>query len=237
MDTLSFVLLAKELFSLRAAVDILLIAAGMLFLYQTLLRLGTWKIVSGILVAMVFFFLANLLNLRGIEWIYSNLSPVAVIALIVIFQPELRKFLERTASMRRVAAADAGDELAGIIAQGLIAMAEQRQGAIVVLPGKEPIDEWSGGGFNLDAAPSFPLMMSIFDPHSPGHDGALIVQKGRFARFGVRLPISESAKLPEQLGTRHHAAMGLAEKADALVFVVSEERGAISVFQGGAYRP
>jgi hypothetical protein len=86
----------------------------------------------------------------------------------------------------------------------------------VVFPGKEPIQEWLAGGYKLDARPSIPLILSIFDPNSPGHDGALIVAKGKFTQFGVRLPISQNSKLPNELGTRHHAAMGLTEKSDAL---------------------
>jgi hypothetical protein len=106
----------------------------------------------------------------------------------------------------------------------------------VVFPGKEPILEWLAGGFKLDARPSGPLIMSIFDPNSPGHDGALVVEGGKLTRFGVRLPVSQSSKLPEELGTRHHAAMGLAEKSDALTVAVSEERGVISIFRRGKFR-
>ncbi len=236
MEKISFLILIKELFSLRATVDILLIAAGMFILYQILLRSGTWKIMGGIALAMLFFFLASLLDLRGIEWIYSNLSPVAVIALIVIFQPELRKFLERAASVRRVQTVKEGDELIRILAESLLALSAQRWGALVVIPGKESVREWLSGGYRLDAAPSFPLSMSLFDPNSPGHDGALIVVESRFAWMGVRLPVSQTSKLPAELGTRHHAAMGLAEQSDALVFVVSEERGTISIFKNGEYK-
>jgi DNA integrity scanning protein DisA with diadenylate cyclase activity len=121
------------------------------------------------------------------------------------------------------------ESLVGTIADALYRLAEERHGAIIVLPGKEPIQEWLAGGFVLDAEPSFPLLMSIFDPHSPGHDGALIVEKGRLSQFGVRLPISDTNKLPAVFGTRHHAAMGLSEKSDAMVLVVSEERGAVSL--------
>ena len=188
MEKISFLIIFRQLFSLRAAVDIVLIAAGIFMFYQILLRSGAWKIVTGIILANFFFFLASLLNLRGIEWIYSNLSPVAVIALIVIFQPELRKFLERAASMRRVEKAQAGDELVGIISESLLNLSSLRQGAIVVLPGKEPVEGWVSGGFILDAAPSFPLMMSIFDPHSPGHDGALVIDNGRFTILGGVCP-------------------------------------------------
>ncbi len=229
--------LIKGMISWKAMVDIVLIAAGLFFLYHTLIRLGTWRIVAGIVLAACLFLIANLVDLKGLEWIFGNFSQVAVIALVVIFQPELRKIFERAASVRRSKIRDAGGELSRMIADSLVKLAAQRRGAIVVFPGKEPLQEWLSGGFNLDASPSIPLIMSIFDPNSPGHDGALIIENGKFTRFGVRLPISQSAKLPDELGTRHHAAMGLSEKSDALAIVVSEERGKISIFDNGKYRP
>jgi hypothetical protein len=161
---------------------------------------------------------------------------VALIALIVIFQPELRKIFERAASLRRAEIRDVGARLSQVIVDALVKLAEQRRGAIVVFPGKEPLEEWLSGGNKLDARPSMPLIMSIFDPNSPGHDGALIVEKGKFTRFGVRLPISQGSKLPEEFGTRHHAAMGLAEKSDALAIAVSEERGKITIFNRSKFR-
>ncbi|MBW2491557.1 MAG: DNA integrity scanning protein DisA nucleotide-binding domain protein, partial [Deltaproteobacteria bacterium] len=225
--------LIRELLSWRAILDISLMAAGLFFLYRALLRLGTWKIVTGILLAMVVFLIASFMDLKGIEWVFSNISQVAVIALIVLFQPELRKILEQTVSVKRSEPIDLDEKLSQLIVDALIKLAEQRRGAIVVFPGKEPIQEWLSGGFVLDAEPSIPLIMSIFDPNSPGHDGALIITNGKFSQFGVRLPVSQSARLSEEYGTRHHAAMGLVEKSDALVFVVSEERGKLSIFHKG----
>jgi len=228
--------LVKGMIGWKAVVDIVLIAAGLFFLYHTLRRLGTWRIVAGIALAAFLFLIANFLDLKGLEWIFGNFSQVAVIALVVIFQPELRKIFERAVSVRRSEIRDVGADLPRMIVDSLVKLASQRRGAIVVFPGKEPIQEWLSGGFKLDARPSIPLIMSIFDPNSPGHDGALIIENGKFTRFGVRLPVSQSSKLPDELGTRHHAAMGLTEKSDALAIVVSEERGKISIFDNGKYR-
>lgn len=219
----------------RTLVDVLIMTAGLFVLYRTLQRLGTWRIVLGILVAVCIFMLASLLDLRGIEWIFGNLSNVVVIALIVIFQPELRKLFERAASMRGRRFADPDGSLAMVLVDALFLLAEQRRGAIIVLPGRESVDEWSQGGHRLDARPSVPLVLSIFDPHSPGHDGALILKDGRFSRYGVRLPASQSSRLSEDWGTRHNASMGLSERSDALVLVVSEERGKISTFKNGIH--
>jgi uncharacterized protein (TIGR00159 family) len=223
--------------SWRAALDIALMAAGLFLLYRTLVRLGTWKIATGILAAVGIFLMARFLDLRGIEWVFGNFSQVAVVALIVIFQPELRKVFERAVSMRSSRTRDPGDVVSRLIAYTLFVLARKRQGALVVFPGREPIQEWISGGYPLDARPSIPLLRSIFDPHSPGHDGALIVEKGRFTRLGVRLPVSKSQQLDNEFGTRHHAAMGLAEKSDALTVLVSEERGQVSVFFKGKMHP
>ncbi len=217
--------------------DILLLAVLIFVLYRTLSRLGTWKILTGLLIAVVLFIIANTLDLTGIEWIYANVSQVAVIALIVIFQPEIRKLLERAASVRRTDSGDRMADISGLISDALEALATQKRGAILVFPGKEPLQEWLTGGHKLDATPSFPLLMSIFDPNSPGHDGALVVENGLCTRFGVRLPVSKTAKLSEEFGTRHHAAMGLSEVSDALVLVVSEERGSIMLFRQGKSKP
>lgn len=226
-------LIIKELLAWRSMVDVFLIAAGIFVLYRTLRRLDTWKIVGGILVAMTVFLISYFLDLNGIKWIYINLSNVFIIALIVIFQPELRKIFERAVSVRRSEMIGSAEEFSQMIVEALFTLARQRRGGIIVLPGKEPIHDLVSGGYPLDAKPSLPLIMSIFDPNSPGHDGALIITGGRISQFGVRLPVSQSSRLPNSYGTRHHAAMGLAESTDSMVLVVSEERGRVSIFHRG----
>lgn len=229
--------LTYEFLSWRSALDILLIAAGLFFLYRTLLRLGTWKIMAGILLALVVFILANALNLKGIEWIYHNVSNVAVLGLIIIFQPELRKVLEKAVSVPPHRLRDQNTSLYHLTGEALIKLAQERCGAIIVFPGKEPINDKISGGYQLNAVPSIPLILSIFDSNSPGHDGAVIIEDGKLTQFGVRLPMSQSTRLSEEYGTRHHAAMGLAEQTDAMALVVSEERGKVSIFANGEMRP
>jgi DNA integrity scanning protein DisA with diadenylate cyclase activity len=227
--------LLEFLLNWRVILDILLFAAGLFFLYRTLLRLGTWQIVAGIGFAIAVFFVASMLDLKSIKWVYSNVSHVAVIGLIVIFQPELRKILERAVSLRRRGLGKGGAALSLVIADAIFTLAEQRRGAILVFPGKEPVKERLAGGWPLNADPTFPLVLSIFDPNSPGHDGGLVIEKGRLTQFGVRLPISKTNRLSAELGTRHHAAMGLSEECDALVIVVSEERGTVIIFSNGKH--
>lgn len=221
----------------RGILDILLIAMGFFLVYRTFQRQGAWKIATGVFIAMAFFAIANFLDLSGIMWIYTNLSHVALIGLIVIFQPELRKVLERAASMAK---GEPGREEAGLcdmLSQATFNLAGRRWGALLVFPGKEPIEGHISGGSLLSAHPGIPLLLSIFDTGSPGHDGAVIVENGKLTHLGVRLPLSLSNTLPDHLGTRHNAAMGLCEQTDALVVAVSEERGAVTVFQDGRYEP
>lgn len=230
------IFLLHELLTWQAILDIALITAGLFFLYRTLVRLGTWKILVGILAAFLVIALANILNLEGIKWIFQNVSNVAVIALIVIFQPELRKVFEKVVSLQKKKTVSIDDGVIDIVALSLWQLAKQRRGAIIVYPGKEPVLEQLSGGHRLAAEPSLPLIMSIFDPNSPGHDGAMIIEDNKLTNFGVRLPISQTSRLTEDYGTRHHAAMGLAEQTDSLVLVVSEERGVVSAFKDRAMK-
>lgn len=225
--------LFRELLSWRAALDIFLIFLVIFMAYRTFLMLGAWKIMVGILLTVIFIIAANFLELTGIKWIYSNVSHVAVIALIVIFQPELRKMFERAVSLRRTWGGRADTDLAAMVSEALFLLADQRRGAIIVLPGKEPVRRWLKGGYNLNADPSVALLMSIFDPNSPGHDDAVVIRGDKFTHFGVRLPVSQTDRLSEDYGARHHAAMGLAEATDALILLVSEERGKVMVSHQG----
>ena len=200
MESISNLFIVHQLLSWRAIVEILLLALGLFFLYRTLMRLGTWKIAVGVLAAILVFLAAALLDLKAIEWVFENISHVAVIALIVIFQPELRKIFERAVSMKRTEGGGRGEALSRLVQEGMTELARQKRGAIIVFPGKEPVGEWLSGGFGLDAEASLPLLLSIFDPHSPGHDGALVIENGKFSRYGVRLPVSDTSKLPREYG-------------------------------------
>lgn len=226
-----------QLLSWQALLDIGIIAAGLFFLYRTLIRLGTWKIFVGICLAFLIFVFASILNLEGVEWIFRNISHVAVLAVIVIFQPELRKIFEKIFSLygRKTNKTHAG--ITEIIAETLWKLAKLKCGALVVLLGKESIDDKISGGYALNANVSVPLIQSIFDHHSPGHDGAIILDNNKITRFGVRLPISQSGSLEDEYGTRHHAAMGISEQSDAMTLLVSEERATVSMFANGVMRP
>lgn len=217
----------------KGFLDILLIAVVLFFAYHALNRLKTWKILFGISVAVVVLLIANILELTGVRWIYSNLSNVALIGLVVVFQPEIRKMFERMVSLKSSRRMRMKMEPSSVISEATFAMAKIKQGALLVLPGKDPLGQCLSGGFSLNGDLSFPLLMSIFDHNSPGHDGAVTIENGKITHFAVRLPLSESDRISEIFGTRHHAAMGLSELCDALVIAVSEEKGTVRIFQNG----
>lgn len=219
------------LLSWRSVIDIVLITIGLFLIYNTLKKLGTWKILSGVALVAAIYLLATLLELDGIVWFYQNVSQVALIGFIVVFQPEIRKLFEATVLPRRSMIKNQASNLAGEISEVVHSMAKQKTGALIVIPGKEPIDRHLAGGQSLNADFSAHLVLSIFDPHSPGHDGAIIIENGKISRFGMRLPISSSCILGKECGTRHYAAAGLSDVTDALVIVVSEERGTITAFK------
>lgn len=228
---------ARQFGDWRVLLDILVFTVFIYLLYRTLRATGTWQIVLGLTIGAVGAGLASLIGLRGVEWIFSNFSQVALIAFLVIFQPEMRKFLERTTSLLRGQFRDDSANLASLVADVLFALAKRGWGGLIVIPGQDSLKQWISEGVLVDAVPSFSLLMSVFDPNSPGHDGAALLEDGRIARIAVRLPLSETNSLPEVMGTRHHASQGIAEKTDALVLTVSEERGSILIFEKGRWAP
>jgi uncharacterized protein (TIGR00159 family) len=222
----------------RAFFDIPIITIVFLILYRTLKASGSWHIGVGIIILLLLYSLSNLFRLTGVVWIFDNLSNIALIALIIIFQPEIRKVFERTASTFRIKKMlKESKYLSLLIAESVFKLAQNRWGAIIILPGKESLESKISGGVPVNAKPSVPLIVSVFDHHSPGHDGAMIIENGEITKFGCRLPLSTSDKLSNEFGTRHHASMGLSEVSDSLIITVSEERRIISVFYEGKYTP
>ena len=182
----------------------------------------------------VFYLLALQLELQLTAWFFQGFFAVVVILLVVVFQDDLRRLFEQIAvlGLRRRPARTRNDGIA-TLADALLRLARGHTGALVVVPGREPVERHLLGGIPLDAAISEELLLSIFDPRSPGHDGAVLVQGDRLGRFGVLLPISEDHPHLGPGGTRHAAARGLAERCDALCVVVSEERGTVAVASAG----
>jgi len=188
----------------------------------------------GLLFIWLFYLAAMQLELQLTAWFFQGFFAALVIFLVVVFQDDLRRLFERIAVLglrRQNAPLDA--RRTAVLVRALQELAERRWGALVVLPGRDPIERHLQGGVALEAEPSEALLISLFDSHSPGHDGAVIWQDDRVTRFAVHLPLSENRQESGAGGTRHAAALGLAERCDAICLVVSEERGTISVASAG----
>lgn len=168
-------------------------------------------------------------------WFFRGLFLASVVVLLLAFQDDLKRFFERLAvwGLGRQSGSP-GDSTVESVVRTSLALANVRHGALIVLPGREPLDRHLEGGVPLDGTVSDLLLLSLFDPHSPGHDGAIVVDTERVRRFGVHLPLSADFAELGSRGTRHAAALGLTEQCDALVVVVSEERGVVSVAEGGS---
>jgi diadenylate cyclase len=195
-------------------------------------------VVRGILILGSIYTLARYLDLQMTAWIFQGFFAIFLIMIVVIFQEELRQFFERIAvwSLARKRVPPLGATTADILVRTLADLAKEHVGALIVIRGKDPLERHITGGIPLDGKLSAPLVKSIFDPHSPGHDGAVLVESDRITRFAAHLPLSKDIRQLANVGTRHSAALGLAELADALCIVVSEERGTISIARDGRLR-
>lgn len=221
---------------LRAALDILIIA---ILLYYILKLLGSTRAlqttIALALLALVFYS-ARWARLEMLEWLLANLMPYVVIALIVLFQPEIRRALAhlgRAAPWRRFSSqqtAEAHDDVVMAVSY----LSQQRIGALLVLERDVSLKTYMESGVPLDAVVSYDLLVTIFHPESPLHDGAAILRGNRIAAAACFLPLSLNPMISNQLGTRHRAAIGVTEESDAVAVVVSEQTGAIGLAFGGA---
>jgi len=223
----------RESFRLVDAIDIALIS---ILLYAGLVwfkRAASRGVIVGVSVAAIVFFVARALDMYLTSLVFQMTFAVLLVVLVVLFQEEIRRGFERMANWGTLGALRRKPTVlraeVDAVVEAAFALAGQKVGALIVFRGREPLDRHVNGGIRLFGYVSKPLLYSIFDPSSAGHDGAVIVAGDRIEKFGAHLPISKNHAQIRGRGTRHSAALGLAECSDALVVVVSEERGAVSV--------
>lgn len=214
-------------------VDVLdiVIVAGLCWVLITGLREARARgALAGVVVIASLFWAASYLDLRLTTGLLRGFIGVAALILVVVFQDDLRRFFEGITLwvVRNATPRPSGDVLDEIGAL-CFSLAQRRVGALLVFPGREPLDRLLAGGQFLDGRVSEPLLRSLLDPSTPGHDGAIVIRGGKVARFGVHLPLSTEWSEIGAGGTRHAAGLGLAERSDAFCIVVSEERGEVSV--------
>ena len=213
--------------------DMAIIAAMIFALLRWFKTRATRFVLVGVLLLGGIYLAARFFQLYLTIIVLQGFFAILLFVLVVIFQEDLRGFFERLAllgNLRKEARPLSElERTAGIIAETAGNLAKKRIGALIVVQGDDPLDRHLNGGIELGGKISEPLLSSIFDPHSSGHDGAVIVKDDRIVLFGCHLPLSTKIGHYENIGLRHTAALGLTERSDALCVVVSEERGTISV--------
>ena len=219
-------------------VDIAIVT--ILFYYILLWLQGTRAIplIRGLVVILLVYLAGRILQLYTINWFFDKFVAVLAVMLVVLFQPELRRTLERFGRGRFFGAlgfapAPHGSFYVRNVVRAVEQLAESKMGALIVLERVTGLTEYLESGVRLDAMLSAELLLSVFNPRAPLHDGAVIIQGDRIIGASCLLPLSESRLLDKRLGTRHRAAVGISELTDALVIVVSEKSGTISLAENG----
>ena len=227
-------------------IDVLLVALLLYYTYKLMKASGSIKVFTGILVfILIWLVVTQILEMKLLGSIFDTLMNVGVIALIVLFQDEIRRFLLTLGSHRHVSAlahffsgskkeALKHDDIMPVV-MACLSMGKQKVGALIVIEHTTPLDEVVRTGEIIDAAISQRLIENIFFKNSPLHDGAMVISKKRIKAAGCILPVSHNLDIPKELGLRHRAAMGISQVSDAHAVIVSEETGSISVAYKGQF--
>lgn len=226
--------------------NILEIAIISFLLYEFLVWVKTtraWTLLKGILVILVFSLLAYVLHLNTITWLLKNTAILATTALVIIFQPELRKALEQLGSknlLTDILSFDDGkpdgsisEKTVNELVRATFELAKVKTGALMVIEREMSLREIERTGIEINGVVSSQLLINIFEHNTPLHDGAVVIRGNRIIAATCYLPLSDSTNISKDLGTRHRAAMGISEATDSITIVVSEETGRISVAEKG----
>lgn len=221
-------------------VDILLIAYLIYRLLPLLRSAGTMKIVRAVIIVLIVFWLSDVLKIHTFHYLLNSILSVGLIALVILFQPELRRILDHVGNVKisSIFGMEAGHKQAyeAVITQTVIAceqLSKDRMGALIVFTRDNDLEEYCKTGTEIDAQVSEQLLRNLFFVNASLHDGAVMIRGGRICAAGCVLPLSDSKRLSADLGTRHRAGVGISEVSDAVVVIVSEETGTISVAVGG----
>ena len=219
--------------------DIVLVAAVLYMLLPLVRSTGATRILRVVVFVLVLAWVTELLHLHTMNFLINQVLAVGLIAIVVLFQPELRRMLDHLGSVKIkqiFSSKPVEAEMGPVVTQTVMAcevMSREHVGALIVFARTSVVDEYTKTGTAIDAQLSEQLLRNIFFPKAALHDGAAIIVDGRIAAAGCVLPLSESNRLHTDLGTRHRAGVGMSEISDAVVVIVSEETGDISVAVGG----
>lgn len=209
---------------------------SVLFYYLFLIIRGTKSVqlLKGLIILFLATFLSRILDLRTLNWILEKVLAFGALALLIIFHPELRNALVKigeSGSFEK--AAGLSKEKVDEIVRAIFKLAKERQGALIALEGKVGLADYIPSGKMINGEISRELLLSIFHPTSPLHDGAVIIAQNKILAAGCILPLSEKMTFNPLVGTRHRAGLGLSEQTDSLVLIVSEEKGFVSAARNG----
>ncbi|MFZ8860543.1 MAG: diadenylate cyclase CdaA [Thermocrinis sp.] len=226
-----------EIFEFISYKDLLDILGTSLFVYGVLYFLRITKgiqILKGLIFLALIWALASFLDLKTVSTIFEKLWTVGLFSLVVIFQPEIRKALSKLGQATKLTSSKPLEEkVVERLVRACTLMSERLMGALIVIERNQELEPLLEGCVTIDAVVSVELLITIFEPLTPLHDGAVVIKGGRIAYASCVLPLSKSLEIPKKYGTRHRAALGISEESDAIAIIVSEETGEISVAVGG----
>lgn len=218
--------------------DILVVAYFLFRIYLMLKNTRAAVLIKGLLTLVLLMFISRWLNLHVISWVLEKSMTVLVVALPIVFQPELRRALEQIGrgNLFRKDELDEYeiDAMVNSITAAAVVMSRRKIGALIVFERAVGLEERIETGVAVDGVISDSLLLNIFEPDTPLHDGAVIIRSNRIVAASCLLPLTEARNLSQELGTRHRAALGISEQSDAIVLVVSEETGTISIARNGS---
>jgi uncharacterized protein (TIGR00159 family) len=226
-----------EIFKFISYKDLLDILGASLFVYGVLYFLRITKsiqILKGLVLLALIWALASFLDLKTVSTIFEKLWTVGLFSLVVIFQPEIRKALSKLGQATKLTSSKPLEErVVERLVRACAFMSERQIGALIVIERNQNLEPLLEGCVTIDAVVSVELLITIFDPLTPLHDGAVVIRGDRIAYASCVLPLSKSSEIPRKYGTRHRAGLGISEESDAIAVIVSEETGEISVAVGG----
>jgi diadenylate cyclase len=226
-------------FRLHSVIDILLVSFLLYQLYLWVRESRALRALAGLAVIGVLSLLARWTGMVMTGWLFQSLWSIILLVIVIVFQPEIRRILERMnpLDLLRGQPIALQREILSELTETVFDMAREKVGALIVLPGHDPIDEYLREGVRLEAVVSRELVRTLFQPPVPTHDGAAVIRANRVERAACFLPMTTASGLPSEYGARHRAAIGLTERCDALCLLVSEERGTVALARKGTLIP
>lgn len=224
---------------IRDVIDILIVAVVLYKLLSLIKETRAEQLTKGIVVLLVLTKLSEWAKFYTINWILDNAMTVGTLAILIVFQPELRRGLEyigRSSFLKKSLIEVRGESLTKVVDEMVDAVASlsrQKIGALIVIERQTGLNEVAETGTRIDGLVSSDLLINIFIPNTPLHDGAVIIKEDRVKAAACFLPLTDSSNVSKELGTRHRAALGISERSDSLSIIVSEETGSISIAENG----